>query len=67
MIIGRDVDEAGLRKRLDACLLDDAEMALGIEGWQAFADPFAPWTVAEDQDSAADEGACEVDVRAHRA
>lgn len=66
MIIGRDVDEAGLRKRLDACLLDETEMALGIDGWQTCADPFTPWTLAEDQDGEEGEGACEVDVRAGR-
>lgn len=31
--IGVDVDEAKLRAMLDSCLLTDAEMALGPEGW----------------------------------
>ncbi|MFN3240626.1 MAG: zinc metallochaperone GTPase ZigA [Planctomycetota bacterium] len=47
VVIGRDVDEADLRRRLDACLLSDAELALGAERWTDYADPFAPW-LAED-------------------
>ncbi|MCR9245713.1 MAG: zinc metallochaperone GTPase ZigA [bacterium] len=49
VVIGREVDEADLRRRLDACLLDDAELALGTADWQEFADPFAPW-LAEDEE-----------------
>lgn len=33
--------------RLDACLLTDADMALGPEGWAQFEDPFGEWTVWE--------------------
>ncbi|MEM7202916.1 MAG: zinc metallochaperone GTPase ZigA [Planctomycetota bacterium] len=51
VMIGRDVDEAALRQRLDACLLNDAELALGVDGWQALPDPFAPW-LAEDEELA---------------
>ena len=32
-----------LRAELDACLLNDEEMALGVEGWRLLADPFGPW------------------------
>lgn len=45
VIIGIDANESVLRTRLDACLLTDAEMALGPQGWAAFNDPFPSWTV----------------------
>ena len=48
VLIGTDVDEQGLRSKLDACLLTDAEMELGTEGWLEFSDPFEPWTAQED-------------------
>ena len=38
----RDVDPADLEKRLDACLLTDEEMALGPEGWKAYAPAETP-------------------------
>jgi len=65
VVIGRDIDEADLRRRLDACLLDEAELALGVEGWQGLADPFTPWTVdeAEHGEAGVDAVACEVDIR----
>jgi G3E family GTPase len=47
VLIGQDMDEVALRARLDACLLTDAEMALGPEGWAQFEDPFGEWTVWE--------------------
>jgi len=47
VLIGQDMDEVALRARLDACLLTDAEMALGPEGWAQFEDPFGVWTVWE--------------------
>ncbi|MBX3725137.1 MAG: GTP-binding protein [Xanthomonadales bacterium] len=42
-VIGLGLDEAAMRARLDACLLDDAELAEGPVAWQAYADPFPPW------------------------
>jgi G3E family GTPase len=45
VIIGIGMDEPQLRRRLEACLLDDAEMKLGPEGWAAFPDPFPVWRV----------------------
>ena len=53
VVIGRDVDEAELRQRFDACLLDDDELALGVEGWQGFQDDLAPW-LADDEEVDAD-------------
>lgn len=43
VFIGQGLDEQEIRKGLDRCLLDDAEMVLGLEGWQRFADPFPAW------------------------
>ncbi len=44
VFIGIGMDEADLRKRLEACLLTDDEMALGPKAWpRKFADPFPPW------------------------
>ncbi|MFQ3663562.1 MAG: GTP-binding protein [Chloroflexaceae bacterium] len=48
VLIGQDMDEADLRARLDACLLTDAEMELGPEGWAAFDDPFGDWMLLPD-------------------
>jgi G3E family GTPase len=46
-IIGIDMDQAALRRRFDACLLTDAEMARGIRAWRSLPDPFPQWRVAE--------------------
>jgi G3E family GTPase len=42
-IIGVGLDEAAARAQLDACLLDDEELAAGPFAWQRFSDPFPPW------------------------
>ena len=47
VVIGRDMDEAELTRRLDACLLNDEEFALGVEGWQEFEDDLASWLPEE--------------------
>lgn len=49
VVIGRDVDEAELCRRFDACLLDDAELALGVVGWQQFPDDLVPWLADEEE------------------
>lgn len=44
VLIGMNMDEAALRQKLDACLLTDAEMAQGPQGWKrTFANPFPDW------------------------
>jgi hypothetical protein len=43
VIIGRRMDQAALRAALDACLLTDDEMALGVRAWRRFPDPFPRW------------------------
>ena len=43
VVIGVDLDRAAITAALDACLLTDAEMALGWRGWRRFLDPFLAW------------------------
>lgn len=43
VLIGMDMSEADMRARLDACLLNDEELTLGPNGWEAFDDPFPDW------------------------
>jgi G3E family GTPase len=49
VLIGQEMDEAQLRAALDSCLLTDAELALGPEGWASFDDPFGDWTPPDEQ------------------
>jgi hypothetical protein len=44
VFIGQGIDFARLTDELDACLLDDAEMALGAQAWERLDDPFDAWT-----------------------
>jgi G3E family GTPase len=43
VFIGQNVDFDQLTEELDACLLTDAEMALGMEAWRLLPDPFGSW------------------------
>jgi len=43
VFIGQNIDFARLRAELDACLLDDLEMAAGPEAWARLPDPFGGW------------------------
>jgi len=45
VFIGIDMDEAALRSKLEAALLDDSELAQGPDGWMKFSDPFESWLV----------------------
>jgi G3E family GTPase len=42
----RGMDKKMLTERLDACLLTDAEMAMGRPMWARFPDPFPVWKLA---------------------
>ncbi|PDW00785.1 zinc metallochaperone GTPase ZigA [Candidatus Viridilinea mediisalina] len=53
VLIGQNMDEDDLRTRFNACLLTDDELALGPEGWQAFADPFEAWVFVETEEEEA--------------
>lgn len=46
VLIGMGMDEDALRARLDACLLDDAEMAQGPLAWMQWDNPFPGWPSA---------------------
>jgi len=48
VMIGVGIDPALWSAKFDACLLTDAEHALGPQGWQQFADPFPAWDFDED-------------------
>jgi hypothetical protein len=43
VFIGQNIDEEHTRETLDGCLLSDAEMAMGMESWKQFEDPFPQW------------------------
>lgn len=43
VFIGQNIDFSQLNADLDGCLLTDAEMAIGVEGWSQMADPFGDW------------------------
>jgi len=43
VFIGQNIDFKQLTAELDDCLLTDAEMALGVQGWRMLPDPFGPW------------------------
>jgi len=46
VMIGMDMDETALRAGLDACLLNDAEMAQGPTAWMQWENPFDGWPAA---------------------
>lgn len=45
VLIGIDMDQAGLRANLDRCLLTDKEMSRGPSGWKRLKDPLPQWEV----------------------
>jgi G3E family GTPase len=47
VFIAQDLNEAEMRRRLDALLLSDAEYALGVDEWLTWDNPF-PWDDEED-------------------
>ncbi|WP_110597592.1 zinc metallochaperone GTPase ZigA [Salinicola lusitanus] len=46
VFIGQGLDVAHIRRRLEACLLDDDELARGKVYWKSLPDPFPDWGVA---------------------
>lgn len=50
VLIGMNMDREALVAMFDACLLSDAELSLGEEGWKNFPDPFVPWQLEESSD-----------------
>ncbi|MFN7751610.1 MAG: zinc metallochaperone GTPase ZigA [Pseudomonadota bacterium] len=49
VFIGIDLDEAAIRRQLDACLLTEAERAAGPAAWAALPDPFPRWRIEGEQ------------------
>ena len=49
VFIGQHLEPAHTRETLDRCLLDDAEMAMGMAAWKRFEDPFPQW-FADDEE-----------------
>ncbi|AEX99981.1 cobalamin synthesis protein P47K [Oceanimonas sp. GK1] len=43
VFIGQGLDQTGLCRELDACLLTDEEMEQGVCAWQRLPDPFPAW------------------------
>lgn len=43
VFIGQNIDFERLSAELDACLLDDQEMAAGVQVWERLPDPFGSW------------------------
>lgn len=52
VFIGQHLDFARLHAELDACLLSEAEMALGEQAWLALDDPFDAWLAEADEEAA---------------
>lgn len=52
VIIGMHMDKAALTASFDACLLTEAEIALGMDAWQRLPDPFPKWAVQSASDEA---------------
>lgn len=51
VIIGRGMDRVAITAALDACLLTDAELALGMDAWAELPDPFPATVAASEADS----------------
>lgn len=50
VLIGQNMDHAAITAALEECLLDDAEMILGPEGWSFFSDPLPEWVPEEEEE-----------------
>lgn len=53
VIIGMQMDQASIETGFNNCLLTDTEIAMGMEVWRTFADPFPSWQVIEQEVEAA--------------
>jgi G3E family GTPase len=51
VVVGIEMDQVALRKRLDQCLLDDDEMKMGPIGWLHLNDPFPTWSTDQEDES----------------
>ncbi|WP_275288663.1 zinc metallochaperone GTPase ZigA [Halomonas elongata] len=51
VFIGQDMDEAGIRRALDDCLLDDELLQAGLDAWLALPDPFPSWNTVDEREA----------------
>lgn len=51
VFIGIGMDEAALRARLDACLLNEEELLLGHHAWKSLPDPFPEWRMTRPEEA----------------
>jgi G3E family GTPase len=56
--MGIDLTPANLVAQLDACLLDDSEMAAGESSWASLPDPFPSWSPHSHDHECEDEDCC---------
>jgi len=52
VLIGIAMDKTALTAAFDDCLLTEAEVALGMDAWRQFSDPFPVWSVNMSQEQA---------------
>jgi G3E family GTPase len=50
VLIGVEMDESELRRKLDECLLSGPEMRLGVAAWAGFHDPFPEWRLRNSEE-----------------
>jgi G3E family GTPase len=50
VFIGQHLEPEAIRTRLDACLLNDAEMREGPAGWASLEDPFPAWIASTEEE-----------------
>ena len=48
VFIGIDMDTDAICKSLDACVLNEEEIAEGFDGWVRHEDPLPPWEITDD-------------------
>ncbi|MDP2248520.1 MAG: zinc metallochaperone GTPase ZigA, partial [Nitrosomonadales bacterium] len=46
VMIGINMNKAALIEAFDACLLTEEELALGMDKWKSYTDPFPEWRIA---------------------
>ncbi len=56
--MGIDLTSANLIAQLDACLLDESEMAAGESSWELLPDPFPSWSTHSHDHECEDEDCC---------
>lgn len=55
VVIGMELDKEQISAHLDACLLNDDEIAAGPEAWRHYCDPFGSWAYVDTEDTDTEE------------